>query len=166
MILKKKALLYDIENMAYTIADTGEHDRHTLHRVRDICQDGNIDRISRVLGLAYSNLLSVLIPLLAAPRIDVKKDLSAQPHDYHIRLRDEGNMKFYLTKERQLKIKETAHEYMVSMVLADWLAITLPEAADVWQHRATRSLEALKGLVATVVAASVSNGFRRKLNPF
>ncbi|MCH5243242.1 MAG: hypothetical protein J1F67_12640 [Muribaculaceae bacterium] len=166
MIIRKKALLYDIENMAFTIADTGENDRHTLHRVRDICQDGNIDRVARVLGLAYAHLLTVLQPVLVSSRINIDKEESCQPHDYRFNLREQSPMKFLLTKERKLKIKETAHEFMVCMVLADWLAITLPEAADVWKFRAEGCLEVLKDLIATIVASSFRGGFRRKLSPF
>lgn len=166
MILRKQAILYDIENMAYTIADTGEHNRHTLHRVRDICMEGNLDRVSRVLGLAYSNLLTVLLPVLDSSRININKDQSCVPHDYHIRLSDKNSMKYRLTKEHKLKIKETAHEYMVCMVLADWLDVTMPEGADVWKYRAQNCLESLKDLVMTLSTISICGGFRRKLNPF
>lgn len=165
MTLNKKALIYDMENMAFTIADTGEHSRHTLHRVRDICQDGNIDRVARVLGLAYANLLTVLLPLLAPPRIKVDKDQSNIPHNYNFRFRSDHSLKFLLTKERKLKIKETAHEYMVSMVLADWLDITLPEAADVWKYRASSAFSSLQELVVALMA-SANCCFKRSLSPF
>ena len=105
MKLKKKALLFDIANMAYVIADTGDFANHKLHRVRDICQEGNIQRVSRVLGLAYSNLLAVLLPVIVPARIDINRDLSANTHDYEINFRTDSAIKFSLTKERQLKIK-------------------------------------------------------------
>lgn len=165
MKLKKKALLYDIANIAYTVADTGEHNRHTLHRVRDICQDGNIDRVARVLGLAYANILTVLLPVLDRPKTDINRDSSASPHDYEICFRNDRTLKYLLTKERQLKIKESAHEYMVCMVLADWLGITLPEAADVWKYKAECALEAIADTVASVMNASFSAGFRRRVSP-
>lgn len=165
MKLKKKDLLYDIANMAYIIADTGEYGRHTLHRVRDICQDGNIDRVSRILGLSYATLLSVMIPILEAPKIDVNRDFSSSPHDYCFNFNTKGNLKRALTTEIKLKIREICHEYMVCMVLADWLAVTLPEAADVWKFRAEKALETIKGLVAEVMLASYKN-IKRRLWPF
>lgn len=165
MKILKKALLYDISNMAYTIADNGEPLNHGLHRVRDICQDGNIDRVSRVLGLAYSQVLSVLLPLLTPQKLNIEKDLSARPHDYEFHFRKDRNLRFRLTKEHQLKIKETVHEFMVCKVLADWLAVTMPEAADVWKFRADACLEALGEMVAGLVSSSAM-GFRRKLSPF
>lgn len=165
MKIKKKALLYDIANMAFVIADTGDVSNHKLHRVRDICEDGNIDRVSRILGLAYADILAVLLPVISMPRLDVNRDNSATPHDYEICFRKDAAIRYSLTKERQLKIKETAHEYMVCMVLADWLAVTYPEAADVWKFRMEGAMDMLKETVAAVAGASMC-GFRRKLNPF
>ena len=167
MKLKKKALLYDIANMAFTIADCGDPANHSLHRVRDICQDGNIDRVARVLGLAYSNILSALLPLLETPpKLDPNRDNSASPHDYYIYFRKRGNLRFLLTKERELKIKETAHEFMVSKVMYDWLGIVLPMAADVWKERMEHLLASLKEMAAEVAAGAETVSFGRRLNPF
>lgn len=164
MKLRKKALLYDISNLAYVIADTGDYDRHTLHRVRDICEDGNIHRVSRVLGLSYSQLLAALLPVLGSPSIHVNHDQSASPHDYLFCFREDEGLKYSLTNERKLKIKETCHEYMVSRVLEDWLSITLPEAADVWKFKADRAMESLGELVSNITVAG-GFGFRRKVMP-
>lgn len=166
MKIKKKALLFDIANMAYTVADTGEENRHTLHRVRDICEEGNIYRVSRVLGLAYSEILSALSPLITSTKFDPNRDNSSDPHDYLISFRKEGWLKFALTKERQLRIKEAAHEYMVCRVLADWLAITLPEAADVWKFRTDSAMESLKEVVAAILSSSLTASFTRRISPF
>lgn len=165
MKLKKKALLYDIANMAYLIADTGHHD-HTLHRVRDICQEGNIDRVSRVLGLAFARLAATLSPIAKPSRIDIDRDNSACPHDYEIIFRDDRSIRFALTTERKLKFKELSHEYMVCTVLADWLEITFPEAADVWKDRSQRAFSAIRALLSSIIFSGSVNGFHRKLSPF
>lgn len=166
MKLSKKALLYDISNMAYLIADTGEPLNHTLHRVRDICEDGNIDRVSRILGLAYAKILDVLAPVSESRHIKIDRDLSVSPHNYEIRFSSSGRFRFTLTSEKKLKIKEIAHEYMVCMVLCDWLEVTLPVAADVWKYRAESALDALENLVATVMYSSSSTTLRRRISPF
>ena len=160
MKIRRKALLYDIANMAYTIADTGEDNRHTLHRVRDICEDGNIDRVNRILQLAYTKVLTVLLPIGAPPRLE-----GASALDFFFHLRKDGALKFSLTKERIMHIKETVHEFMVSMVLYDWLSITLPEAADVWKFKFETCLEALSDLVSEVSISSFLRGFRRCVPP-
>ena len=177
MRILKKALLYDIANMAFTIADCGDPANHSLHRVRDICEDGNIDRVSRILALAYANLLAALLPILKAPpkpgrdSDSHKKDCpgdeeTERSRDYYFFFRKNGAMKFILTKERELKIKEFAHEYMVCMVLADWLGVTLPEAADVWKFRAKGALEALKEESANMVRSASGASLKRRLSPF
>ena len=164
MKIEYKALLYDIANMAYVIADTGRDSLHSLHRVRDIVEDGNIDRVSRVLGLAYVQVINILSPLLRSPRVDICKDFSAKPRDYVLNFRNDRGCSFSLTKEIKLHIKETVHEYMVCMVLADWLGITLPEASDVWKFRAEGCLTALRETCAEI-ADSYTAGFRRKVSP-
>ena len=166
MKIRKKALVYDISNIAYTIADTGEHDNHALHRVRDICQEGNIDRVSRVLGLAYAIILDTLSPIVCCEKIDVDKDRSQTVYDYEINFRDDESMKYCLTAEKKLKIKETAHEFMVSKVMYDWLGIVLPMAADVWKERMECLLASLKEIASEVAAGAETVSFGRRLNPF
>lgn len=165
MKIQKKALLYDIANMAYLIADNGEPLNHGLHRVRDICQEGNIDRVARILGLAYSDILSVLSPIIISPEIDITKDVSQTPRSYPIEFKDNEDLKYALTTEKKLKIKETSHEYMVSMVLADWLSVTYPPAADVWKYKFETAREHLHDLVAEVTSSATCT-FRRSLSPF
>ena len=164
MKITRKSMLYDISNMAYLIADTGEENRHTLHRVRDICEDGNIDRVNRVLALAFSNVLTVLLPVIKQPRGG--KSSSRPSEDFEICFRDDGIMKYHLTHERLFNIKETVREYMLCMVLADWLAVTLPEAADVWRFRAGKAMENLAETVTALTASSFTGGLRRRLSPF
>lgn len=165
MKLLKKALLYDIANLAFLIADNGDPLNHSLHQVRDICQEGNIDRVSRILGLAYSRIIDTLSPILSRNHINIDKDLSVVPHDYVINFRSGARLRYKLTDERKLRIKETAHEYMVAMVLADWLALTYPPAYDVWKYRADAAMQALTDAVADI-STSVSCALSRRLSPF
>lgn len=164
MKLLKKALLYDISNMAYLVADTGDTSHHSLHQVRDICQEGNIDRVSRILGLAYAHILSVLSPLIDTVRIDENKDFSKEPQNYVINFRKDGDYRFLLSSETKLHIKETAHEYMVCMVMADWLGVTYPEAADVWKFRFEKALKDLEDIAASLKGSSC-RAFGRRIQP-
>lgn len=164
MKILKKSLIYDIENMAYVIADNHDHSDNAIHRLRDICQDGNIDRVSRILGLAYSRLLTILFPILSPPLFDVNRDYSQIPHDYEFRFRTDRQLRFLLTKERQFHIKEAAHEYMVAMVLADWLEVTMPQAADVWKFKAENALSTLTDTMLEI-SSSGACAFRRKISP-
>lgn len=63
MTFKREELLYDIRNNAYVEGDVmqvkTEHDRH---QVQDIGEDGNIDRVTRVLDLAHAECEEALFP--------------------------------------------------------------------------------------------------------
>lgn len=168
MKISKKELLYEISNLAYVIADTHDSSRPDLHRVRDICEDGNIDRVSQILTLSYSEILVVLLPILHCPKTSSSPENQSadNPSDYFsIKLSSAGLSKPSVTAEMAFRIKETVKEYMIARVLADWLFITLPEAADVWKFRFLAALETLK----ECVSETVSNGSltcRRRLSPF
>lgn len=63
LTFKREELLYDIRNNAYVEGDVmqanTEHDRH---QVQDIGEDGNIDRVTRVLDLAHAECAEALFP--------------------------------------------------------------------------------------------------------
>ena len=63
MTFKREELLYDIRNNAYVEGDVmqakTEHDRH---QVQDIGEDGNIDRVTRLLDLAHAECEEALFP--------------------------------------------------------------------------------------------------------
>lgn len=164
MKLRKETLLYDISNIAYVIADKNE-ENHELHKVRDICQDGNIDRVSRILGQAYAEILVLLAPLLTPRVIDVNRDSSAMPRDYKIEFTTESDLRLKLTPEKKLKIRELSHEYMVCRVMADWLGIILPQEAEIWRMRCEKTFEKLRQIVTDIVSLVTLN-FRRTLSPF
>ena len=162
MKITRQSIIYDICNLAYVIADCDDSEKHSLHQLRDVCEEGNIDRVARVLGLAYADILAVLMPVITSPEFDINRDSSASPHDYIFCFREDEPFGRILTKEVILKIKETAREYMVCMVLSDWLGITLPDKAEPWKIRSRDALESLKTTVKTALNPSVAY-FRRAI---
>lgn len=162
MKINKKALLYDISNLAYTIADLGDNTRHSLHQVRDICEDGNIDRVNAVLALTFSKVLALLggKPCLHPHKINMDRGKTVTT-DFVIPLKKYVKNKYLLTPEIEMNFKETVREYLVCCVLADWLDITLPEAADVWRFRAEACFSALQERIAAL-SSEYSHAFRRR----
>ena len=161
MKITKKTLVYDISNLAYVIADTGFAEPHKLHQLRDICEAGNIDRVARLLGLAYSKALTVLSPVVSDCVPSASHDFSLSVRDYRFPLKRCGAAR-RLTPQRKLEMKETVREFMVCHVLADWLDITMPEVAESWRNRAGECIDRLSSMVNELSAAV----FRRKLSPF
>lgn len=165
MKIKKSALLYDIQNLAFVIADNNDNLNHGLHRVRDICQDGNLDRVSRMLNLAYAEILNYLAPILIPPSIDLSRDYAADPHDYELIWTSDTPLATSITPEIKMKIKESCHEYMVCRVLADWLTVTFPEAAEEWKLKTQETSKSLKEICGLVTNSGIAF-LHRTISPF
>lgn len=155
MKIKRERLIYDIANLAYVIADTGDYGNHGLHRITDICEDGNRDRVARVLGHAYSHVIDRLASELERPDVHTAHDWSKSIRDYELKFRKDSR----LSPQRKIRIVECCREYMVSMVLHDWLSFTFPEGADIWKEKAEEALESLS------TALSCNYAFRRLTPP-
>lgn len=61
MEFMRDELLYDIKNVAYVVADTLKtEDEHDRHQVFDIGEDGNVDRVTRVMNLSFAEVVEWL----------------------------------------------------------------------------------------------------------
>lgn len=157
----RKELLYDAENYAHVEGDvmTAGND-HARHQLMDICQEGNIDRVTRVLNLVYSECVEALYPYTKRelPEHEVRlDDMHREPEEYVIKLSlPEG---FSATTLRLLR--DTIHEYMVCRVLADWIGITYPEGSVKWAQKAAAHSEKMRELLM-----SRTGLVRRPLKPW
>lgn len=120
-LFDRKRVLYDVGNLAFVVADVREdkHSAHSLHQTFDILESGNIDRVNGILDLASAEV-GVLL-------------------NRHIQ---SGATCKVNSPEDRLK-RELVHQFLVARVLADWLSITLPEAAGVWKEKAAEAFDAL-----------------------
>lgn len=128
-------LMYDIENYAYIEGDVmkpkEEHDRHM---VTDIGQAGNIDRVKRILDIAYAECVEFLFPYTKEEAeedmlvTDVRDDPSAA---YRIRM----VLPWTISKTTIDLLKKQLHEYMVCRALSDWFGIANIEKRDMWLGR-------------------------------
>lgn len=170
LTFKREELLYDIRNNAYVEGDVmqakTEHDRH---QVQDIGEDGNIDRVTRLLDLAYAESVEALFPYTKQDVEQVTEMDNMPTVVYDEEPSDEGgdevftNEKPEETKSQDYEIqllvpdaysKTTVtllvryiHEYMVCRVLADWMSITNPPSAPRWKEKEQEMLEAMKEAV-------------------
>lgn len=165
MRFKREQLLYDIENMGYVVSDLigGADDPETLHArhlTADIGQDGNIDRVTRVMNLAMSEAAEALYPYT---KHDLPED--TEPLDDVLEETEEYRLVLHVpdgfspTTLRYLR--DLIHELLVCRVLADWLSLTSPAAADTWESRAASALEKAKQAVTARIGRT-----RRPLKPF
>lgn len=172
MTFKREELLYDIRNNAYVEGDVmqakTEHDRH---QVQDIGEDGNIDRVTRLLDLAHAECEEALFPYTkedveqetemddtptyVEPTADAGGTVadmemftddttaSKPTGDYVIRLLVPDEY----SKTTVRLIVRYIHEYMVCRVLSDWMSITNPPAAANWKAKQDEALEGMREAV-------------------
>lgn len=161
LIFKRSELVYDAENYSFVEGDIMKtDDEHDRHQVFDIGQDGNIDRVTRILNLAHTECVEMLYPYTKTEIPDeqeVLDDILEAPEEYDIELDlPEG---FSLTTVKLLK--NLIHEYFVCRVLADWLSITKPESKAHWEEK----LANIKYKIQTSLVSRIGK-VRRKLKPF
>ncbi len=115
MKIDRDIIIEDVADLAYVVGDvhSGERSAHRLHQTFDICAEGNIDRVNRILDLGTAEI-----------------NLMLRHYRHDIGVRDQ-------------LVEKCVHEYLVARVMADWLAVTLPEAADVWKEKASEARSAL-----------------------
>lgn len=125
--LMKEIVLQDAASMAFVIADLreGEMSAHRLHPVYDITEGENRMRAEQVIRRAWEELAS------AGLKPSLHSSESPQPHNF---------------TTPQLQIRETVREYLMARVLADWLGITLPDAAPVWEKKSRELLATLRSM--------------------
>ena len=129
-------LLYSIENLAYVEGDVmplpmdGEPIRAP---VIDVGQDGNIDRVRRVLDLAFAEVVEALFPYTSLDVIEGEhlNDDLIEREGYDIELR----VPLGFSRTTLSLLENLIHEYAVCCVLSDWLSMTNIAAHEKWELR-------------------------------
>lgn len=156
-------IIYDIRNLAYVEADImPTNDEHARHQLADIAEDGNADRLTRIIALAIAECREALFPytkIEVADNITTDDALKApEAYDIVMKVPDDfsDTTADYLTK--------LIHELIVCRALIDWLSVTdisNPAAAQNWQAKLQAVREALQSATMTKIHRT-----RRTLNPF
>lgn len=154
-------LLYDVRNYAFVQGDIlGEDMEHVRHQVQDIGEEGNIDRVDRVLSLSHAECVEMLYPYAKAEipeELDSLNDVLSKPRSYEIRL--SLPMDFSISTLRLLE--HLIHEYMVSCVLSDWFGLTLPQLSERWYIKTSGLKDQIKSAIS-----SRGRRVRRTLTPW
>lgn len=165
LLFRRDALLYDIANIAYVEGDTylpeavkGMHD-HARHQVQDIAEDGNVDRVTRMLDLVHAWCVETLYPYTREQVEDGTEldDAFAEEAVYRITMQVPATF----SRTTALLLERLIHELMVARVLMDWLAITKPSAAEMWSAKGTELNDKIKSIINTRMGVTT-----RPLRPF
>lgn len=135
----RSQLLYDIKNYAYVEGDVmGEENQHAQHVLVEIGEDGNVDRVSRILSVVHSAVIEMLYPYTKQEPIEEEIDNCLHaPDEYVVEL----NVPSTMSRTTLHHLSKLIHEFMVYCVLADWLSITNPQAAANWSAKAEATKE-------------------------
>lgn len=148
LVFKRSSLLYDIKNIGYIEGDSMKiEDDHERHLMMDIGEDGNVDRITRAMDLAFNECLNSLYPYVKTPISDgdVLNDDFVETESYNIILTIPEDF----SKSTAVLVKELIHDYMVSMAVRDWIEILGKDKylIEVWSEKAsnqkTKIIEAM-----------------------
>lgn len=140
LTFKRDEIMQDIENYAFVVADVMKVDEeHARHQVYDICQDGNIERVTRVLNLAYSEVVELLYPYTKEDcgQEEIADNALTFPEEYIILMEIPDNF----AKSTVVLLTKLIHEYFVYRILGDWLSITAGECSGIWEEKLEKTRE-------------------------
>lgn len=123
LVFSRGQLLYDIKNIAYVEADVmPAEEEHQRHQVFDIAEDGNVDRVTRVMDLAVDKCKEILFPLTKSvvDEVESRDDNLKETPVYYIYL----SLPQSFSKTTLDYLSKLIHEFIVYTVLVDWLSIT------------------------------------------
>jgi len=153
-------LLYDCKNYAYIEGDVKKvQDEHERHQVIDIGEEGNVDRVTRVLNLSFAQCVELCYPY-SKETVDeetVGDDVLTEPVAYVMKLLVPDDF----SKTTVELLKHLIHELMIYKVMADWMSITNPESTAAWKEKA----EAIEQEIRTNLNSRVGR-VRRTQTPF
>lgn len=138
IILKREQLLYDIGNYCYVEGDImPEESQHSRHTVQDVVQEGNVDRVTRVLDLAHADVVERLYPFtqheIHHPALD---DRLREKPVYSIFL----NVPESYSQTTLNLLGKLIHELMVCLAVADWMSIANPPKEETWRRKVVDTL--------------------------
>lgn len=160
LAFRREELQYDIDNLAYIEGSVlpKETEPHNRHMVQDVGQDGNNDRVTRVLDLETARVKEMLYPFT---KHDIHRkeldDALKAPGTYGVilELPDTFSQTTLNLLEKQI------HEYLVYRVMEDWMGLTNPAKVEAWALKAEKAKDDIRRAMQ-----ARTKRLRRKLHPF
>ena len=137
LTFKRDQLLYDIKNYAYVESHVMPPDaEHAKHMVADVGEEGNVDRMTRVMDLGVSMCRELLYPW-------AKKEIENTDFDDTLKERQQYvivmNVPTTFSQTTLTLVERLIHEYLVCRGVADWLSITNPAKSETWLAKAAEA---------------------------
>lgn len=157
---KRQEIVDDLKQYAFVTGDILKtEDEHARHQIQDIAEDGNIDRVTRVMNLCMAECREILFPFT---KDDVEDEESrtntlTEVEEYNINMLvpdDFSNTTVTL-------LEQLIHEFIVARIMADWMSITNRPEEETWEKKAEEALTKIKRCKNARTGRT-----RRKMHPF
>ena len=159
LIFWRDPLLYDIKNYAYIEGHVMETENpHQRHTVQDVGEEGNVDRVTRVLDLNVAKCREMLYPFIKRNiyRHELDDTLNETPvYGMVLKVPQDFSQTTLNLLERLI------HEYLVCKSVADWMSITNPAKVETWAIKAQEA----ESEIRTSLLARLRR-VRRRMHPF
>lgn len=137
LTFSREQLLYDIKNYAYVESHVMSPDtEHARHMVADVGEEGNVDRITRVLDLGVAKCREMLYPWAK---------MSISNTEFNDTLQEQAQYRIDMTVPTTMSettlsfVERYIHEFLVCRGVSDWLSITNPQKSEVWMEKANEA---------------------------
>ena len=156
---QRSQLLYDVKNYAYIEGSVMETDNnHNRHMVQDVGEEGNVDRVTRVLSLTVAKCKELLYPYTKHNiHRAVLDDKLREPGVYGIVLQVPTDF----SQTTLNLLEKLVHEYLVCEAVADWMSITNPAKMETWKSKAEDDVSEIRVNINTRISRT-----RRRMHPF
>lgn len=144
LVFKREQLLYDIKNYCYIEGHLlGADQDETRHTLQDVGEEGNEDRVTRVLDIAHAEAVEMLYPYTKVELEDrVLDNVLREPEVYGIVMSVPETM----SQTTLNALEKQVHEYMACRAVWDWMSITNPAKAEIWRQKAEEAKDQIRSL--------------------
>ncbi|MBQ8051647.1 MAG: hypothetical protein IJ197_08780 [Bacteroidaceae bacterium] len=146
LTFKREELLYDIKNIGWIKGDVmSEEMQHIKHLIQDIGEDGNVDRVTRIMDLAFAVCVELCYPFSKEDVDDetVKDDTLENADEYVLNLRVPDSF----SKTTVQLLLRYIHEFIIYRALSDWFSIVYPEGKGIWDEKLANAESEISGLL-------------------
>lgn len=150
MELQKNELVFDVANTTYTFADSlGTEDVHEKHNIMDVAQDGNRDKLARILDEAVEDCREVLYNFgkgyVGGSWYETNEweDCVGSPTNEEEAYYLQMFVPSTFSSNSIHTITIYAHNYIVNKSVADWLMVVYPKGAEQFTLLAEKTKEKL-----------------------
>lgn len=139
---KREQLLYDIKNCAYAEGHVMPPDvGHKRHMVTDIGEEGNVDRVTRILDLEIAKVREMLYPYT---KHDIKNPTLNNDFKERKVYGVIMSVPAHFSQTTLTLLERLIHEYLVCRALQDWMSIVNPDKVEAWAIKAAEAEDELR----------------------